>query len=117
MKKKKLLVASAVAIASTLVFVGYVFVRVNPFGWFTVTTEAFTCEGWESIKKGQTMAEVEAVLGAPFSIVECSKEAQCDFYWLYSKRAFAWMLLWRKCIVFFDAEGRVMNKLEAVDDD
>ena len=116
-KKRILLVASVSIIAVTLVFAGYVFVRVNPFGWFVVTTDAFTREGWASIRKRQTMAEVEAVLGTPFNIVECDKTAQCDFYWLYSRKAFAWMLLWRKFIVFFDSEGRVMNKLEAVEDD
>ena len=34
-----------------------------------------------------------------------------------TKFLYAWMLLWRKFIVFFDSEGRVMNKLEAVEDD
>ena len=115
--KKKLLLAVSVAVIAALVLAGYVFVQVNPFGWFVVTTDTFTHEGWASIKKGQTTAEVEDVLGKPFNIVECSQEAQCDFYWLYSKKAFPSMVCWRKIIVFFDEEGRVMNKLEAVDDD
>ena len=117
MKKKLLLAVSVAVIAVILAFAGYVFVWGNPFGWFVVTTDAFTREGWASIKKGQTSAEVEDVLGKPFNIVECSQEAQCDFYWLYSKKAFPSMVCWRKFIVFFDEEGRVMNKLEAVDDD
>ena len=115
--KKKLVLAVSVAVIAALVLAGYVFVQVNLFGWFVVTTDAFTREGWASIKKGQTSAEVEDVLGKPFNIVECSQEAQCDFYWLYSKKAFPSMVCWRKFIVFFDEEGRVMNKLEAVDDD
>ena len=115
--KKKLLLAVSVAVIAALVLAGYVFVQVNPLGWFVVTTDTFTHEGWASIKKGQTTAEVEDVLGKPFNIVECSQEAQCDFYWLYSKKAFPSMVCWRKFIVFFDEESRVMNKLEAVDDD
>ena len=87
-KKKILLVASVSIIAVTLVFDGYVVVRVNPFGWFVVTTDAFTREGWASITKGQTMAEVKAVLdvlppaganGAVAGAVWYEKNGSCSF--------------------------------------